>query len=41
MPFIGIIFIFFNNSYDLNVINLGIICFIFMPNEILNLCNLL
>ena len=28
-------------SITLSIINLGIICFIFMPNEILNLCNLL
>jgi NADH-ubiquinone oxidoreductase chain 2 len=28
-------------SITLSIINLGIISFIFMPNEILNLCNLL
>jgi NADH-ubiquinone oxidoreductase chain 2 len=28
-------------SITLSIMNLGIICFIFIPNEILNLCNLL
>jgi hypothetical protein len=28
-------------SITLSIINLGIMSFIFMPNEILNLCNLL